>query len=96
MQDWLRSKFTDYTPGVTRVFIICDDCKRVVPHYIVSGPRGRTNCRCGGTTFRPRRISEVRAAWWVLVAGLLWRKTILQREDWDARLPVRDADSKYA
>lgn len=93
---WLRTTLTDYTPDVARVFVCCEDCHRVVPHYTVSGRTGRLDCRCGGTTFRARRIPEWKAAWWVLVVGLLWRKTVCRRADWDARVPMRTAPSKYA
>lgn len=81
------------TPDVDRVFIACDRCQRVMPHYRVYGRvvRRITDglCRCGGATFRPMRIPEWRAAWWVLVVGWLWRKTIRKELEWDPRMPVR-------
>lgn len=77
------------TPGVGRVFLGCDRCPRVVPHYQVYGPHASGRCRCGSTQFRPRQIPEWRAAWWLLVVGWLWRKTLCRAAVWDPRLPVR-------
>jgi hypothetical protein len=81
------------TPGIDRVFIACDRCGRVMPHYRVYGQKvARVTdglCRCGGSTFRPRRLPEWRAAWWVLLVGWLWRKTIRGAAEWDPRVPLR-------
>lgn len=89
MLDWLRQTLTEYTPGVGRVFVRCDDCKRVVPHYRITGRLGKLDCRCGGRVFRPATVSEWQAAWWVLVIGLLWRKTLCRKAEWDPRVPWR-------
>lgn len=94
--EWLRKRLTEYVPGVGRVFVRCDECQRVVPHYTITGKHGRLDCRCGGRVFRPVRLPEWQAAWWVLVVGLLWRRTIRRRPDWDARVPVREAMTRYA
>lgn len=81
------------SPGMGRIFIACDRCHRIMPHYRVYGRvvKRPTDglCKCGGALFRPRRINEVAAAWWVLVVGWLWRKTIRKEEEWDPRMPIR-------
>ena len=81
------------TPGVARVFLTCDHCKRVVPHYRVYGHKtvAPGSCRCGCTQYRPTTIPEWKAAWWVLVVGWFWRKTVRRYAEWDARMPVRHA-----
>ena len=81
------------TPDVGRVFLTCKDCGRVKPHYHIYpnlGEPAKPRCRCGSFYFRPKQISEVVAAWWVLVVGYLWRKTILHADQWDPRMPVRN------
>lgn len=77
------------TPEVGRIFLACDACQRVVPHYRAYGPPATARCRCGGTLYRPVRIPEWQAAWRVLVVGWLWRKTICRRTLWDPRMPVQ-------
>ena len=67
-------------------------CARVVPHYRCYGSQdnpGAGRCVCGNNTFSPITIAEWRAAIWVLVIGWFWRKTILKREMWDPRTPMR-------
>ena len=96
MLDWLRRRLTDYTEGVGRVFVCCDTCHRVVPHYRVSGKHGRITCQCGGRVFRAQRIAEWRAAWWVLGVGLIWRRWLCRQADWDARVPMRVVTNPYA
>lgn len=78
------------TPGVDRIFLGCDACGRTVPHYRVYGYVAGT-CRCGASTFRPKRLPEWQAAWWVLVVGWLWRKTLRKQAEWDPRMPIRQA-----
>ena len=79
------------TPGVLRVFLACDACRRVVPHYRVYGSKAVTpgKCRCGQTQYRPTTLPEWKAALWVLGAGWLWRKTICRQVEWDPRMPIR-------
>jgi hypothetical protein len=83
------------TPDVGRVFLVCHTCHRVKPHWDISpsdadGEDGDGRCRhCGDNTVIPFRIPEWHAAWWVLVKGWLWRKTIRRKERWDPRLPWR-------
>ena len=81
------------TPGVLRVFLACDVCRRVVPHYRVYGSKGMApgHCQCGATQFRPTTIPEWKAALWVLVVGWFWRKTVRRYAEWDPRMPVRHA-----
>lgn len=82
------------TPDVQRVFLACMQCQRVKPHYDIYADLSDTakpRCRCGHHTFRPRRISELNAAWRVLVVGWLWRKVIRRKVQWDPRLPIRQA-----
>lgn len=76
--------------GVQRIFIACNFCRRIMPHYYVYGKLTKNaSCKCGGNQFRPVRIPEWKAAWWVLVVGWLWRKTILRKPEWDPRMPMR-------
>jgi hypothetical protein len=96
MLEWLRTRLTNYTPEVGRIFVCCDDCKRVVPHYRITGRHGRLTCRCGGRLFRAKTISEWRAAWWTLVVGLFWRRLICRQVEWDPRVPMRIVTGKYA
>lgn len=81
------------TTSVGRIFLGCDRCRRVMPHYKAYGRyiKKKTDgmCRCGSTVFRPTHIPEWRAAWWVLVVGWLWRKTIRKEKEWDPRMPIR-------
>ncbi len=82
-----RVAFT--TPGVLRIFLACQSCGRMVPHYRVYGyVQGR--CRCGHATFVPTLLPEWKAAWYVLVVGWLWRKTLRRCAEWDPRMPVRE------
>jgi hypothetical protein len=79
------------TPGVARIFLGCRRCGRVVPQYRSYGNLNEPGiglCRCGCNEFQPRRISEWRAACWVLY-GLVWRKWVLKREMWDPRIAQR-------
>lgn len=82
------------TPTEGRVFLTCDGCGRVVPHYHAAysaeeAKQRRPGCRaCGHAYFRVTRIPEWKAAWWLLVVGVLWRKTIRGMERWDPRTPV--------
>ncbi len=81
------------TEDIGRVFIACDGCGRVMPHYRVYGRvvKKPTDglCACGSAMFRPRRLPEWRAMWWVLVVGYLWRNLIRRELEWDPRMPVR-------
>ena len=79
------------TEGIGRVFLACHACGRVIPHWKVYGRGGDGRCRCGSNTFRPARIPEWKAAFYVLVLGWLWRKTIRKQAEWDPRMPVRRA-----
>lgn len=78
-------------PGVERYFIACASCGRTVPHYQVYGKKAHVRglCTCGGSTFKPRTLSVVAAAWWLLVVGWMWRKTIRKQKEWDPRMPIR-------
>jgi len=81
------------TPAVGRVFVVCEKCRRVVPLWrCVTKKRSanqRTGCRCGCPNVQPSIIPEWKAAYWVLVRGLLWRKWILRKAEWEPRLPAR-------
>lgn len=89
---WRGSVF-GATPTVGRVFIACKQCRRVVPHW-------RTNrlatehkpigCTCGSLSCAYTRLPEWKAAYWVLVRGLLIRKWILRARLWDPRIPYRE------
>jgi hypothetical protein len=79
------------TPGVDRIFIACGACHRTVPHYRVYGPTATGRCRCGHTMYRPVELPPWKAAWWLLVVGWLWRKTLRQQTAWDPRMPLRQS-----
>ena len=80
------------TPEVSRVFLRCKSCQRVVMHYWVCKPvgdtSGRVGCPCGGIHMAPSRIPEWKAAWFVL-SRLVWRKWVLKKTYWDPRMPER-------
>lgn len=80
-------------PGVGRQFMLCHSCHRVVPMWKLSGRRKsrrqRFGCKCGAQDVVSRTVNGVIAAWWVFVRGLLIRRLICQREDWDPRCPIR-------
>ena len=92
--NWLRNTFTDHTPGVGRVFVLCGGgsmvgCNRVIPYYRLYGQVAQTGCpHCGRHYFRPARIPEWRAALWVLW-GVISGKG-------DPRMPMRIVTDKYA
>lgn len=80
------------TDDVQRIFIACRTCGRVQPHYRAYPPPGSPEtgrCPCGSIDYRPVRLAEWRAAWWVLVVGWFWRKTIKHERQWDPRMPWR-------
>lgn len=81
-------------PHVGRVFIACDGCRRVKPHYEAyppAGEKGSFGCpKCHQKFFRPIHLPEWRAALWVLGVGWFWRKTVLKKERWDPRVPIRE------
>lgn len=83
------------TPDIARNFIVCDGCRRVMPHYRVYGRRptrpDEGRCKCGGLQFRPALLPTWQAAWWLFVVGWLWRKTIRGEREWDPRVPFRTA-----
>lgn len=84
------------TADMGRIFIACQECRKVMPHYRIYGRRvtkatdGR--CQCGSTTFKPIRLPEWKAALWVVGVGWLWRKTIRKEREWDPRMPIRAAE----
>lgn len=92
--EWLRQRFTDHTPGVGRVFVVCGGgrmagCNRIIPYYRLYGEAAKVGCiHCGGHYFRPAQIPEWKAALWVLW-GHLSRKG-------DPRMPMRTVLGKYA
>lgn len=79
--------------GVGRVFMACrkPGCGRVVPYWnlvIAKRERGqRAGCKCGGGDVSPMHIPEWKAAWWVLVRGLLIRSLLFRKTNWDPRMP---------
>lgn len=81
------------SPGVGRIFIACDRCRRVMPHYRVYGEVVKTPadglCKCGGAQFTPIQIAGWKAVAWVLLVGLVWRKWIRNEREWDPRMPIR-------
>lgn len=81
------------TPEVGRIFLACQTCGRTVPHYRVYGRVGATKtsgrCACGATMYRPIVLPAWKAAWWLLVVGWVWRKTMRREPEWDPRMPIR-------
>lgn len=93
LADWIRTKTTDYTSEVGRVFLRCgagpkSGCNRVVPHYRLYGKGKPGHCRCGHVYVRPAQIPEWQAAVW-----LLWGYVTKQG---DPRMPMRQAPNRYA
>lgn len=90
---WSKVTNVGMTPGVGRNFLRCHDCRRVVPAWRLVReklPKGeRIGCTCGSTLVRGTFLGDWHAAWWVLVVGVLWRRTILRQSDWDPRIPTR-------
>jgi hypothetical protein len=92
--EWIRDDRVLFaTPEVGRVFMVCTECRRVRPAYEIvmrAGTYARVGCACGSKTHKPSNLSQMRAAWWLLVKGYLWRKAIRRQADWDPRLPLRN------
>ena len=76
-------------PG--RLFLRCHECKSIVPAWQVMklSKDGLTGCKCGCSYVRPANVPNVLAAWWVLVRGIVIRKWIQKKHDWDPRIPHR-------
>ncbi len=74
-----------------RIFVVCNECKKVVPSWRVVGTPipGQQGCKCGSVKFRPSILPNYQAAWWVLVRGIALRKWRGYRQ-WDPRVPYRD------
>ena len=89
---WLSDDHAVFTsPGVSRTFLRCSSCHRIVMHYWVCkgvGQTGRTGCPCGGVHVCSTRIPEWQAAWFVL-SRFVVRKCLLKRPYWDPRMPER-------
>lgn len=74
--------------------MVCDSCKRVVPHWDTSmtekeaKARGFIGCKCGNIRMRPSIIPWYQSAWWMLVRGWLLRKHLLRKRLWDPRVPI--------
>lgn len=77
--------------NVGRLFMRCRDCQRVVPAWnlLKVRPGGITGCPCGSQYVVPRTIPTWLAVWWYFVRGLLIRKWILRRDNYDPRVPWR-------
>ena len=81
------------SPGVRRFFLLCKECRRVVPVWKLVGVKvNHPGCRCGCLYTKPRNIPEWQAAYWLCVRGLLIRKLILRKTDWDPRLPSQELE----
>ncbi len=77
---------------VQRYFLVCMECRRIVPMWTLVGDAKamkRAGCKCGRGDVRPYPIGELRAAWWLLVRGLLIRKLLLRKASWEPRIPFR-------
>ncbi len=93
LRDVLTNKYAvGASAEVGRVFMICAQCRRVVPAWqLVSAkvkPGDKIGCKCGTQNVRPAIISEWRAAYWVITSFLV-RRVIRRERDYDPRLPWR-------
>lgn len=91
MRLWKANAVAFTTDGVSRVFISCRRCARVVPHYRCYGdPADKDvgSCKCGFREYSPVVLSEWRAAAWVLLC-YAWRHKLRGRAHWDPRMPMR-------
>lgn len=81
------------TDDVGRIFMRCHDCKRVVPAWrlLRKTLMGQVGCTCGSPYVVPREIPNWQAAWWYFVRGILVRKWLMRRDDFDPRVPWRAA-----
>lgn len=92
---WLQSDevlFSPATPNVGRVFMACKDCGRVRPAYEIvmkAGTYKRLWCYCGSRYHKPVNLPTWRAAWWLLIVGVVWRKWVRRLPNWDPRMPCR-------
>lgn len=80
------------SPDVGRVFMRCNDCGRLRPAYQIvmkAGTFTRIGCPCGSRYHRPFNPPLWQAVWWVVVVGLVWRKTLRRLTLWDPRMPMR-------
>lgn len=61
--------------------------------------KSEASCRvCGDARVRPAHLSSLRAAWWVLVMGLLWRRLVCRKTEqrlWDPRMALRFRAPSY-
>lgn len=100
MIDWqrVRDVLTDKvvigtaSNEVGRIFVRCYDCRRVVPAWNLlkqKGDGGRSGCKCGSNQVKPRNIGKPLGYWWYFVRGILIRKLILRKSNYDPRIPYR-------
>lgn len=97
----LRDKLTGRvaigaSPQVSRVFLVCNDCQRVVPMWrcVIAKvrPGQKVGCTCGSGLVRPRRVSYATAAYWLVLRGIVVRRVLLRKraqDEWDPRIPVQ-------
>lgn len=77
---------------VGRIFVRCKECRRVVPSWNLmrlKGDTDRVGCKCGSLEVKPRNIGKPLGMWWYFVRGLLVRKLILRKGNYDPRIPHR-------
>ena len=79
------------TPGVSRVFLRCYECRRIVPNWRVlkmtmDGPSG---CKCGSQMVKPSKSGYLEGRYWLFVRGVVLRKWIARKTNWDPRIPWR-------
>jgi len=81
------------SPDVGRVFMVCYECRRVVPAWrlVMSEAKPGTpiGCRCGSAHVKTATINALASGWWFFVRGLAWRKLVRRLKEWDPRVPVR-------
>src|SRR5688572_18125666 len=81
-------------PDQVRAFARCLQCRRVFPHWWAymkaeeAKKRGKIGCPCGGMKLQPCIIPAWQAVWWFVVRGVVVRKLVLRKSNWDPRIPV--------
>lgn len=82
-------------PNQAKAFARCVSCGRLYPqwwanmtHQEVKDRKGRVGCFCGGLRIQPTRIRAYQSIWWMFVRGLLIRRIILGKRNWDPRITV--------
>jgi hypothetical protein len=88
----------DGGPDVGRVFVVCHSCGHLRRMWRLADKTELVCGQCGSSQMIPRRLSLVRAFYYVVIEGLLWRRLILRKRTqrlWDPRMSVRFREPAY-